>query len=341
MSDARQGTRLARCIPTRSPSFANSRTDRHPSARRTYAGHHVDAALRAEVESLLPFDGQTAGSLHNYIASVAAGMVADHSGLPAQRPTRTAAGTVPMTAPLTGRRFGAFEVDGLIGAGGMGEVYRARDMRLGRDVAIKILPHAFRDDRERVARFEREARVLASLNHPHIGVVYGLEEVDGSQALVMELVEGEDLAERSGAGRCRWTRRSTSPGRWPKRSKRAQPRASSIAISSQRTSSAGRTATVKVLDFGLAKALMGTDAVSGTQGGVIGGTPAYMSPEQARGEAVDGQADIWSFGVTLFELLTAPRRSRGRRRRRRSPACSRQARTTRCWPRTRPRACVA
>src|SRR4029453_16096912 len=103
-------------------------------------------------------------------------------------------------APLTGRCFGVFEVQDLLGAGGMGEVSRARDTRLGRDVAIKILRHAIRDDREHVARFEREARVLASLNHPHIGVVHGLEDIEGRQALIMELVEGETLAERVWAG---------------------------------------------------------------------------------------------------------------------------------------------
>jgi eukaryotic-like serine/threonine-protein kinase len=103
-------------------------------------------------------------------------------------------------ASLTGRRLGVFEVQGLLGAGGMGEVYRAFDTRLGREVAIKILPSEFRDDHQRVVRFEREARILASLNHPHIGVVHGLEEVDGLKALVMELVQGEDFAERLAFG---------------------------------------------------------------------------------------------------------------------------------------------
>jgi serine/threonine protein kinase len=119
---------------------------------------------------------------------------------PAPAPGPQTTSLTVSTAPLTGRRFGVFEVQGLLGAGGMGEVYRARDTRLGRDVAIKILPRRLRDDREYVVRFEREARVLASLNHPHIGVVHDLEEVDGLEALVMELVEGETLAERLARG---------------------------------------------------------------------------------------------------------------------------------------------
>jgi serine/threonine protein kinase/Tol biopolymer transport system component len=207
-------------------------------------------------------------------------------------------------ASLTGRRLGVFEVRGLLGAGGMGEVYRALDTRLGREVAIKFLPSAFRDDHQRVVRFEREARVLASLNHPHIGVVHGLEEVDGLKALVMELVEGEDLAERLALG--------------PLPVGETLDVARQIAAALEAAHTQGIVhrdlkpanikrrpdGTVKVLDFGLAKPRASSADTTVTVPGTIEGTPAYMSPEQARGEPVDSQADIWSFGVVLFQLLT-------------------------------------
>ena len=173
-----------------------------PAADREayYVEHQIEAGLRAEVESLLRFDGRTGDSLHDYVASAAAEAVRDRPSSPVALEEIHGTARAPSTAaPLTGRRVGVFEIQGLLGAGGMGEVYRARDTRLGRDVAIKILSRALRDEREHIVRFEREARVLASLNHPHIGAVYGLEEVDGLSALVMELVEGEDLAERLGA----------------------------------------------------------------------------------------------------------------------------------------------
>ena len=197
-----------------------------------------------------------------------------------------------MIPPLTGRRLGVFEIQELLGAGGMGEVYRARDTRLGRDVAIKILPRALRDDRDYVVRFEREARVLASLNHPHIGVVHGLEEVDGLKALVMELVEGETLAERLARG--------------PLSVADALEVAEQIAEALEAAHAHGIVhrdlkpanikrrpdGVVKVLDFGLAKPLAwSADAASETKTGIVAGTPAYMSPEQVRGEAVDSQAD--------------------------------------------------
>src|SRR4029077_4792222 len=134
-----------------------------------------DSALRREVESLLA--QPPAGMIDAPVGALVAGLVS------------------PVSALLTGRRIGVFEVQGLLGVGGMGEVYRARDTRLGREVAIKILPRAFKDDPDRLARFEREARMLASLNHPHIGAIYGLEDADDVTALVMELVEGDDLSQ--------------------------------------------------------------------------------------------------------------------------------------------------
>jgi serine/threonine protein kinase len=256
--------------------------DRSPAERETYyAEHHVDATLRADVESLLRFDHRTADSLHNYVVSAAARALLDR------------------------RRLGVFEIQELLGAGGMGEVYRARDTRLGRDVAIKILTRAFRDDPEHVMRFEREARVLASLNHPHIGVVHGLEEVDGLKALVMELVPGEDLADRLARGSLPIAEALDVARQVADALEAAH--AQGIVHRDLKPANVRRRpdGTVKVLDFGLAKPLASTgDEAHLTQTGTVGGTPAYMSPEQARGEPLDSQADVWSFGVVVFELLT-------------------------------------
>ena len=208
-----------------------------------------------------------------------------------------------------GQRIGVFEVETMLGAGGMGEVYRARDTRLGRSVAIKLLPPAFAADPDRLSRFEREARVLASLNHPNIGAVYGLEPGDGVTALVMELVDGDDLSKRIAAG--------------PLRMADALAIARQIATALEAAHDQGVVhrdlkpanikvrpdGTVKVLDFGLAKSMEsaaanGVTVTMVTEPGLVLGTPAYMSPEQARGESVDRQADIWAFGVVLYEMLT-------------------------------------
>jgi len=220
-----------------------------------------------------------------------------------------------------GTRLGPYEIASPLGAGGMGEVFRARDTKLNRDVAIKVLPSAFAQDAERVARFRREAQVLASLNHPNIAAIHGLEECDGVVALALELVEGEDLAERLSRG--------------------AIPVDEAVAIAKQIAEGLEaahdkgivhrdlkpanlkltRDGTVKILDFGLAKAYGGeAEAAAGgglsqsptmsrqmTEAGVIFGTAAYMSPEQARGGTVDKRADIWAFGVVLFEMLTGKR----------------------------------
>src|SRR5262245_44084247 len=220
----------------------------------------------------------------------------------------------PMNAELSGRRLGVYQLHERVGAGGMGEVYRARDTRLQRDVAVKILPEAFAADGGRRARFEREALVLASLNHPNIATIHGIEDQDGIHALVMELVDGETLADRILRG--------------------ALPVSESLAIARQiadaldaahergivhrdlkpaniKLTSSGL---VKVLEFGLAKAAAGDDAGSepldgttvtavATQTGGIVGTPAYMSPEQTRGQPVDKRADIWAFGCVLYEMI--------------------------------------
>jgi eukaryotic-like serine/threonine-protein kinase len=214
-----------------------------------------------------------------------------------------------------GARLGPYEIVAAIGAGGMGEVYRARDTALNRDVALKILSDAFAGDPDRLARFTREAQTLASLNHPHIAAIYGLEAAGGVKALVMELVEGEDL--------------SAQIARGPIPLLEALSIATQIATALEAAHEAGvvhrdlkpanvkvrADGTVKVLDFGLAKATGAAGApadaansptltIHGTAVGVIIGTAAYMAPEQARGKAVDKRADIWAFGVVLYEMLT-------------------------------------
>ena len=232
-----------------------------------------------------------------------------------------------------GSRIGVYEVLSALGAGGMGEVYRARDTRLGRDVALKIIPDIFASDPERLARFEREARTLASLNHPHIAHLHGFEESPatgpaGVRAIVMELVEGEDLAVRIARGPI--------------------PLDEALAIAKQITLALDAAheqgivhrdlkpanikirddGTVKILDFGLAKAfgLAEAGAASGQEGpgfspansptittpamtmrGVILGTAAYMAPEQAKGRRIDSRADIWAFGCVLYEMVTGRR----------------------------------
>ena len=213
-----------------------------------------------------------------------------------------------------GSRIGAYEIIGVLGAGGMGEVYRARDSKLGREVAIKVLPEPFASDHDRIARFEREAQVLASLNHPHIAQIHGFETAHDSHALIMELVDGPTLADRLRAG--------------PIPLDEALPIARQIAEALEAAHERGiihrdlkpanvkvaEEGVVKVLDFGLAKAIdppaaaaavsqSPTLSIHATQAGVVLGTAAYMAPEQARGKPADARADIWAFGVVFFEML--------------------------------------
>ena len=213
---------------------------------------------------------------------------------------------------LVGRRLGSYDVLAWLGAGGMGEVYRARDTKLKRDVALKILPAHVSRDVERLARFEREARVLASLNHPHIGTIYGVDETDGVRALILELVEGPTLAERLGGGPLP-VREALSVAR---QIAEALDAAHEKGIVHRDLKPANIKVTpdgiVKVLDFGIAKMRAPDEAAVeastvttvGTRAGALLGTAAYMSPEQARGQAVDKRTDIWAFGCVLFEMLT-------------------------------------
>ena len=214
-----------------------------------------------------------------------------------------------------GSRVGPYEITGPIGAGGMGEVYRAHDSRLNRDVAIKTLPAGFSSDSDRMARFQREAQALAALSHPNIASIYGLEESTGGRSLVMELVEGQTLAERIAAGpipleEALGLARQIGDALEAAHEKGIIHR--DLKPANIKLTPDGK---VKVLDFGLAKAFDST-AISGdvtssptltldsTRAGVILGTAGYMSPEQARGKPVDKRADIWAFGVVLFEMLT-------------------------------------
>jgi serine/threonine protein kinase len=214
-----------------------------------------------------------------------------------------------------GSRIGAYEVTTQLGEGGMGVVFRARDTKLLRDVALKMLPDHFADDPDRLSRFQREAQLLASLNHPNIAHIYGLEQAGNTGCIVMELVEGETLDERLKNG----------PLKLDEALEIARQIADALAAAHDRgivhrdlkpaNIKLTPNGTVKVLDFGLAKALsdraqdaqvsMMPTKVSGSMAGMVVGTAGYMSPEQARGREVDARTDIWAFGCVLYEMLTA------------------------------------
>ena len=213
-----------------------------------------------------------------------------------------------------GTRLGHYEIVAPLGAGGMGEVYRASDLRLKRDVALKVLPQVFVTDPQRMARFEREAQLLAALNHSNIASIYRLEESDGVRALVMELVEGPTLAERINEGPLPFEEAFPLTQQITEALEYAHERGIIHRDLKPANIKLAQDGAAKVLDFGLAKAL--SDDVSGdistsptisaaaTRAGLILGTAAYMSPEQARGIGVDRRADIWSFGCVLFEMIT-------------------------------------
>ena len=233
------------------------------------------------------------------------------------------AATATRHTSLVGRQIGPYSVHALLGAGGMGEVYQARDTTLGREVAIKIVPDAWLASPERRARFDREAWLLASLNHPNVGAIYGVHESDGIRALVLELVDGETLAERIARHATASQPRRGLPvaevrqlaGQIAEAIEAAHERGiihRDLKPSNIKVTTDGR---VKVLDFGLARAVdaggsgadLGTAPTTpadATIEGALMGTPAYMSPEQARGRAVDVRADVWGFGCVLYEMLT-------------------------------------
>src|SRR6202051_59017 len=211
----------------------------------------------------------------------------------------------------SGTKLGSYEITGAIGSGGMGEVYQAHDTKLGRDVAIKVLPEAFAHDPERLARFQREAKMLAQLNHTNIATIYGLEHSDGTHYLVMELVPGENLAERvKREGAVPVEEALTIAKQIAEALEAAHEKGiihRALKPANVKVTPEGK---VKVLDFGLAKAFAGgtstedmgdspTLSMAATMQGVILGTAAYMSPEQARGKAVDKRTDIFAFGCVL------------------------------------------
>jgi len=273
---------------------------RPPEERAAFLDHSCagDESLRREVNALLDSPATANRFLDRDALEVAAGLV-----------------SVSNMPELSGRRLGVYQLHERIGSGGMGEVYRARDTRLGRDVAIKILPHGFSADSDRQARFEREARVLAALNHPNIGAVYGFEEHvtesgETIRGIVLELIEGETLGERL-------RRRPLPIGEALVIAKQI---ADALDVAHEKgivhrdlkpaNIKIAADGVVKVLDFGLAKTIADNAAFTpagvpgNTVEGAILGTAAYMSPEQARGESVDKRTDIWAFGCVLFEMLT-------------------------------------
>jgi serine/threonine protein kinase len=257
-----------------------------------------DEALREEVESLLAQPASGENFLGEAALAMAPGLVNDSA-----------------EATLTGQRLGVYHILELLGVGGMGEVYRARDTKLGRDVALKVLPRLFSADPERLTRFEREARLLASLNHPHIAAIYGVEETSDVHALVLELVEGPTLAERVHRGPLPTAEAVRIARQIADALEAAHERGVVHRDLKPQNIKVKPDGTVKVLDFGLAKAVLAaandadvsptsTTPIDGTPDGIILGTTSYMSPEQSRGHAVDRRTDIWAFGCVLYEMLT-------------------------------------
>ncbi|MGH9386343.1 MAG: serine/threonine-protein kinase [Vicinamibacterales bacterium] len=268
----------------------------------------ADEALRRDAASLLDREARAQGFLSTPLGELAANAMTSSPG-GTERPDES--------RDFIGRRIGAYEISARLGAGGMGEVYRAHDHTLGRDVAIKVLPAAFSADAERLARFEREARLLASLSHPHIGAIHGFEKSGDIRALVLELIDGETLETRLGRG--------------PLSVAHALTLAVQIAEALDHAHRQGVThrdlkpanvmltkAGAKLLDFGLAKwghgpsgyvnlsagrmKPSGVDSL--TQEGMILGTPHYMAPEQLEGKEADARADVFAFGAVLYEMLT-------------------------------------
>jgi len=251
-----------------------------------------DPELRLEVESLIAHEGQADELLES--------PAWDHVTPPSET------GTIAPEVLSKGAMMAEFRIAGKLGSGGMGEVYRATDTKLQREVALKVLAPEFARNSAWMSRFQREARVLASLNHPHIAAVYGLEEAGGVRAIAMELVEGPTLAERMARGRLPIPEALAIAKQIAEAVEYAHEKGivhRDLKPANVKLRSDG---IVKVLDFGLAKAVRSDQlpAETATRTGIVMGTPAYMAPEQAAGLPVDRRADIWAFGVVLFEMLT-------------------------------------
>ena len=268
-----------------------------------------DEALRREVESLLTSDTSDVSFLDR-LPVASESVLADPLAAPPASMDHTPSHTV-LTAGL---RVGPYEIVAPLGAGAMGEVYRARDTKLNRDVALKVLPERFALDPDRLARFTREAQLLAALNHPNIAAIYGLEESNGAQALVLELVDGPTLADRIALGPIPLDEALTIARQIAEALEAAHEKGIIHRDLKPANIKIARNGVVKVLDFGLAKVwdgapqsdLSGSPRLTATDLGerTILGTPAYMSPEQARGQSLDRRTDIWSFGCVLYEMLT-------------------------------------
>ena len=258
------------------------------------AACNEDEALRHDVERLLAHAPTAERFLVTPIGALAAGILIDEN-----RPA------------LVGRQIGSYRILSLLGAGGMGEVYRARDTKLGRDVAIKVVAGPFLAIPGQLSRLEFEARVLATLNHPHIAAIYGLEEADGVRGLVLELVEGPTLADRLATGPVPVQETLVVARQIGDALEAAHERG--VIHRDLKPANIKITAdgTVKVLDFGLAKVFATKEAqhevpavaVDQSREGAIAGTTAYMSPEQSRGKTVDKRTDIWAYGCVLYEML--------------------------------------
>ena len=222
----------------------------------------------------------------------------------------------------SGTKLGHYKISTLLGKGGMGEVWRARDTKLGREVAIKTLPEEFAKDADRLTRFEREARLLASINHPNIAAIHGFEEDNGTHFLVLELVEGDTVADQLKRGAIPVEESLKLALQIAEALEAAHEKGvihRDLKPANIKVTPDGK---VKVLDFGLAKAFEGdagadlsqspTLSMQATQQGIIFGTAAYMSPEQVRGETADKRVDVWAFGCVLFEMLTGRRTFKAR-----------------------------
>jgi len=280
--------------------LAQAAMDRQPNQRQAFLAQacHGDDELRREVESLLAQEKPAESFLESVGAEVSRRVWAKMQGADGEE-------------SMIGRRLGSYQVVSLLGAGGMGEVYLARDTKLGRDVAVKVLPAGLTHDADRLARFQREARLLAALNHANIATIHGLEQSDSTHYLVMELVPGETLAERISKGAVPPQEALKVACQIAEALEAAHEKGivhRDLKPANVKLTPEGR---VKVLDFGLAKALSGDDdmdlskAPTLSEEGRILGTPAYMSPEQARGKPIDKRTDIWAFGCVLFEMLSS------------------------------------